>query len=425
MPSGTLRVGRTGKAVTVGVDKVLIGRDASCDLAIDDPEVSAIHAEVFVEDCPAGRRIVVRDCESLNGMFVHGVPVRELVLAKPTTFMVATTKIEFVLGTPKEVALTKREDFHGLVGADPKMRKVMDRAQKIAPTELSVLILGETGSGREVVARAIHAASPRASEPFVVVDCGSIPAALAESMLFGHERGAFTGAIDRSISPFLRAGRGTVFLDEFGELPLELQPKLLRALAERTVQSVGGTAPKRFEARIVAATRRDLPTESNEGKFRSDLYFRVAEITIELPPLRKRLADIPLLMKSILDDMGLIDAFDRISDQSMDWAMRHDWPGNVRELRNVVRAAVGLADEEGPIELFVHPSKGEGPGEGERAVGSSTQGDPRYTVMEKAYFRALHDEHRGNRSAMARASGLKRDTILKKLRRYAIGMGEK
>src|SRR5207237_1190689 len=225
-------------------------------------------------------------------------------------------------------------EFGPLVGTSPLMRAVFDKLKKAAPTELTCLITGETGSGKELVAQAIHMGSARANKPFVVVDCGAIPATLAESALFGHERGAFTGAVDKRISPFVEADGGTIFLDELGELPVDVQPKLLRALAEQRIKSVGSNSYRPVNVRVIAATRRDLVREVNAGTFRSDLYFRVAQLRIELPALRERTEDIPALVRKMITDLGDPTAYSRITNDSLERLMRHDWPGNVRELRN-------------------------------------------------------------------------------------------
>jgi len=200
-----------------------------------------------------------------------------------------------------------------------------------------VLILGETGRARSSSRRRIHQASkPARTSPSSSFDCGAIPPTLAEAALFGHERGAFTGAVDKRISPFVEADGGTIFLDELGELPVDVQPKLLRALAEQRVKSVGSNNYRPFNARIIAATRRDLVREVNAGTFRSDLYFRVAQLRVELPALRERLEDIPSLVRKMVLEIGDKNAYARITNDSLERLMRHDWPGNVRELRNVV-----------------------------------------------------------------------------------------
>ncbi len=177
----------------------------------------------------------------------------------------------------------------------------------------------------------------------MVVDCGSIPPTLAEATLFGHERGAFTGAVDKRLSPFVEADGGTIFLDELGELPLDVQPKLLRALAERRIKAVGGSNYREVDVRVLAATRRDLVRAVNSGGFRSDLYFRIAQVKIELPSLRHRMEDIPILVRRMLKDLGDEAAYERITNATLERLMRHDWPGNVRELRNAVAVAFALA----------------------------------------------------------------------------------
>ena len=214
---------------------------------------------------------------------------------------------------PEQVDIPEVAQFGPLVGVSQGMRAVFERCRKAAPTDLTVLILGETGCGKELVAAAIHQASSRANKPFVVVDCGAIPPTLAESALFGHERGAFTGAVDKRISPFVEADGGTIFLDELGELPVDVQPKLLRALAEQRIKSVGSNSYRPVNVRVIAATRRDLVREVNAGTFRSDLYFRVAQLRIELPALRERTEDIPALVRKMITDLGDPGAYNRIT----------------------------------------------------------------------------------------------------------------
>jgi transcriptional regulator with GAF, ATPase, and Fis domain len=380
VPAGTLRVGRDGPSARIGAEGVVIGRNPSCTLALADPKVSFLHAEVRVQD----GAIWVRD-RSLNGTYIHGVRVREFELTGPLAFHVGNTRIDFVPEAPSELVSPVGDEFHGLVGGDPAMRLVTQRIQRLATTALSVLILGETGTGKELVARAMHAASPRAKKPCVVVDCGAIPVPLAESILFGHEKGSFTGAIKTQVSPFVEADGGTIFLDELGELPPEIQAKLLRVLAERKVRSLGGKEFKAFDVRIVAATRRDLAAMVNDESFRSDLYFRIAQASIELPPLRARRADVPLLIKRALEDIGEGAAFDRVTDQSLEHATyHHDWPGNVRELRSAVEAAFGLADHGAEIDL----SKGILSLATKQKRTQSESKDWSWSASEKEYFRS-------------------------------------
>lgn len=236
--------------------------------------------------------------------------------------------------------------FGELYGQSKAMRAAFDLLGRAAPTDLAIVLLGETGTGKELAARVLHAESTRASGPFVVVDCGAIAATLIESELFGHERAAFTGAEKQRRGAFETAHRGTVFLDEIGELPLELQPKLLRVLERREVQRLGASRPTSVDVRIVCATHRDLASMVNEGTFREDLFFRLAEMVITLPPLRERRDDIPLLagviLKDLADNGGPAAS---ISDACMGLLTEHDWPGNVRQLRNVLRRAAVMSED--------------------------------------------------------------------------------
>ncbi len=290
-----------------------------------------------------------------------------------------------------------------------------------------MLVEGETGTGKELVAKAIHEGSSRRDRPFVVVDCGSIPLGLAESTLFGHVRGAFTGATDNRTSPFVLAEGGTVFLDELGELPLDTQPKLLRALAERRVQAVGGSGYAQFDARIVAATRRDLQRAVNDDAFRSDLYFRIAQMRITMPALRDRVEDIPGLVQFILERQGMKSTFKRIPRDSMAQLLRHDWPGNVRELANVVAVAVALADEGTPIDLAAH--LGASAPSPSRALGGEASTELPYHEakraaldhFEKTYFAVLADKTGGNIAEISRRAKLQRTHV----RRYLVAHGIK
>jgi len=229
-----------------------------------------------------------------------------------------------------------------IVGSSQGLRDVWNSVQMVAPTDSAVLIQGETGTGKELVARAIHEASPRRCGPYVRVNCAAIPAGLLESELFGHERGAFTGALSQTTGRFQLAHSGTLFLDEIGELPIELQPKLLRALQEQEFERVGGTRTIRVNIRIVAATNEDLPQMVKERRFRADLFYRLNVFPIAVPPLRERPSDIPLLVEHFV---GIASAkmgrrIERIPAETMEALMRYSWPGNVRELQNVIDRAV-------------------------------------------------------------------------------------
>ena len=356
--SGALHAIRGGNISVGGKDRPplplghvaqIVGRDESCDVVLADGKVSAVHLELVASE----RGVRVRDLGSRNGTFLGRTRIADATLTEPTTITVGETLLEFQPTRPERVKVDEAAEFGPLVGAAASMRDVFARCRQAAPTDLSVLILGETGCGKELVAAAIHGASQRAKRPFIVVDCGSIPPGLAESALFGHERGAYTNALASRESPFVEADGGTIFLDELGELPLDIQPKLLRALAEGRIKSVGSNKWRPVDVRVIAATRRDITREVNAGTFRSDLYFRVAQLRVELPPLRERVEDIPALVRRIAADLGAPDAYERIPTDALERLMRHDWPGNVRELRNVLSVALAFA-KDGPVDVAAH-----------------------------------------------------------------------
>ncbi len=424
---GRIRVTK-GDWVDVGTEPVIVGRNAACQIVVDDGKVSAVHAE-FVAT-PFGVRL--RDLGSRNGTWVGGVRVGDVFLSANTKVRVGEMEVFFEAMRPEKVAIPTIPQFGPLVGQSPPMRAIFDRLSKVAPTDLTVLIQGETGTGKELVAQAIHLASNRAKKPFVVVDCGSIPPTLAEATLFGHERGAFTGAVDKRLSPFEEAAGGTIFLDELGELPLEVQPKLLRALAERRVKSVGGNAYREVDVRVLAATRRDLVRAVNAGTFRSDLYFRVAQVKIEMMALRQRLEDIPVLVRRMLKDLGDETAYERVTTTTLERLMRHDWPGNVRELRNAVAVAFALGTEDEEIDVAAHlGALSEGPAATTAGAGNisvSFRGRPFQEAkrdvlarFERDYFAALADDSKGNVSEMARRAGMERAHVRAYLRRHGIG----
>ncbi|MBK8941259.1 MAG: sigma 54-interacting transcriptional regulator [Polyangiaceae bacterium] len=424
---GRIRVAK-GEWREVGTEPVIVGRNAACQIVLDDSKVSAVHAEFLAT--PTGVRL--RDLGSRNGTWVGGVRVADVYLSANTKVRVGESELFFEPLRPEKVAIAAIPAFGPLVGAGAPMRAIFDRLAKIAPTDLTVLIQGETGTGKELVAQAIHLASNRAKKPFVVVDCGSIPPTLAEATLFGHERGAYTGAVDKRLSPFEEAHGGTIFLDELGELPLEVQPKLLRALAERRIKSVGGSNYREVDVRVLAATRRDLVRAVNAGTFRSDLYFRVAQVKIEMMALRQRLEDIPVLVRKMLKDLGDESAIERITTITFERLMRHDWPGNVRELRNAVAVAFALASEEEELDIAAHlGALSESPaatsaGAGTIAVafrGRPFQEAKRDVLarFERDYFAALADDAKGNVSEMARRAGMERAHVRAYLRRHGIG----
>jgi len=331
-----------GRAYRGAARSVLIGSHASADLTLGDPFVSRVHARVDVEDIG----FILRDLGSTNGTRIMGTRIREALLDDGAVIELGSTRVRFSLLQERfRIELSSEDVFEGLVGRSVPMRELFALLGRVAPSESTILIEGETGTGKELVARAIHQRSRRAGKPFVVFDCGAVPGGLIESALFGHEKGAYTGA-DRSMpGVFERADGGTVFLDELGELAPELQPKLLRVLEQGEVRRVGATETTAVDVRVVAATHRDLERMVAEGRFREDLFYRLAVIRLRVPPLRERRDDIPLLAAHFARAMDAGETLTPSVLETMFADFRdRDLPGNVRELRNLVERAIVLAD---------------------------------------------------------------------------------
>jgi DNA-binding NtrC family response regulator len=324
-------------------DRCSIGSHPSNDLVIDDPTVSRFHCEVRVD--ASGAR--VRDLKSLNGTILDGIFIVEAFARGGSVLRLGRAALSFQLTSKhNQLPVSSADSFGGLVGASIAMRQCFALMERSAASDVTVLLEGETGTGKGVAAEAIHRAGARRDQPFVVVDCGAISGNLLESELFGHEKGAFTGAVSRRIGAFEEASGGTVFLDEIGELPSEVQPKLLRALESRQVRRVGSNTYQPVDVRLIAATNRDLRTEVNAGRFRPDLYFRLAVLKIVLPPLRERPEDLPLLVERMLAALAVADeAAAPLRDPAFLDALAHSaWPGNGRELRNHLQRCLVLQD---------------------------------------------------------------------------------
>lgn len=402
-----------GRCVRIGPDTVTVGRGEFCQLELSDPLVSASHCELR----PSARGVHLRDLDSTNGTRIGGVLVREAFLEERAVLRLGDTELRFEPDAQPQLLGGQAESFGPLVGSSPAMRRLYDVLEAVAPTELSVLVTAETGSGKELVAQALHASSLRRKGPFVVVDCGALPSTLAESILFGHEKGSFTGALQRRPGAFREAHGGTIFLDELGELPEEVQPKLLRVAAERSVKRVGATEYEPVDVRIIAATRRDLRREMNARRFREDLYFRLAQVRLELPPLRERLGDIPLLVAQACQRVGRPDAARHVLGHIEARFRNYDWPGNVRELMNVasVLASIGDRGNDGVLERVLPL---------ERATSAGAL-DARQFVeakrsFEEQYFRGLLDATEGNISEIARRCGLARHQVRAHLRKLGL-----
>jgi len=303
-----------------------------------------------------------------------------------------------------------------VIAVSRAMTEVLSIIGRLAPTDVTVALTGETGTGKDVFAHMVHDLSPRAARPFIVFDCGAVPANLVESELFGHERGAFTGAHAEHAGAFERAQGGTLFLDEIGELPLDLQPRLLRALDNHAVRRVGGTTDRRVDVRIVAATNRDLGALVSAKQFRQDLYFRLAAAIVHLPPLRDRLDDLPLLVPRLLRDLGREETV--IPEATIAALRAHTWPGNVRELKNVLATALALmggpgAPEPRHLRFVASPSE-------ETALDRLPLGGHSLVALERAAIRQTLLTARGNKVHAAKALGIAPSTLYEKLKKYGL-----
>jgi DNA-binding NtrC family response regulator len=321
-----------------------IGSAATNDVVLADPTTSRFHCSIQREK---GRWRVV-DSASTNGTRLDGVRILAAELEGQAALAIGDCLLRVREDRPERASVPRVSGFGSLIGASAVMQRLFTTLDRVASADIDVLINGESGTGKELVATEIVQRSARAQAPLVVVDCGSISPTLVESQLFGHVRGAFTGADRDHEGAFEAADGGTVFLDEIGELPLELQPKLLRVLEQREVRRVGSSKVRRVDVRVIAATHRELEREVNRGRFRDDLFYRLAKVTVRVPPLRDRIEDIAELVTSFLVAFGRRDGGRLFSPEVLAEMQRHDWPGNVRELRNYVERSVVLDDTSPP-----------------------------------------------------------------------------
>jgi DNA-binding NtrC family response regulator len=397
-----------------------IGTHSTNDLVLRDPSVSRFHCKLTCGD--KGWRL--QDSGSLNGTMLDGVRVRDADLAGEGILALGDCLVHVSgLEPASEISIPNIASFGSLTGTSVAMRKLFAALEKVAASDINVLIEGESGTGKELVASEIFQRGPRAENAFVIVDCGAISPSLVESELFGHVRGAFTGADRDRVGAFEAANGGTVFLDEIGELPLELQPKLLRAIEAREIRRVGETRARKVDVRVIAATNRDLDREVNKGRFREDLYFRLAVMVVHVPSLRDRLEDLPALVRSFLTSLGVAPADQRglFSPSVLADLGDHDWPGNVRELRNYVERSVVLK-EALPAARKRHPTSAgtseSGPasesspasesGAASERVPFKLAKDAVVDAFERSYLAALLESAGGNISKAARNGGMDR-----------------
>jgi transcriptional regulator with GAF, ATPase, and Fis domain len=406
-----------GSVANLGGPEIRIGSGTGADVLLADTTVSRHHLTLKVE--PGGVRVV--DAGSRNGTTVDGVRVFDAYARTDSLIGLGNTMLRLqVLSDVVELPLSSRDRFGGLLGSSIAMRRVFTVLERVAPSDDTVLLEGETGTGKEIAAEAIHEESARAAGPYVVFDCSAVAANLIDSELFGHLRGAFTGATGDREGAFENADGGTLFLDEVGELPIDLQPKLLRALERLEVRRLGSNTPRRVDVRIIAATNRNLAEEVSRGRFREDLLYRLAVVRVALPPLRERLEDIPMLATHFAHALrrGRPEALD---ERSLRALMNRAWPGNVRELRNAVARTLSLGAPDGPASGGEPPASLSSPPD--LAVPLMEARDQLAARFEEAYLREALRRAGGSAVKAAELAGVNRKFMQRAMKRYGLRGG--
>jgi transcriptional regulator with GAF, ATPase, and Fis domain len=405
-------------------DVVRVGASRDNDLVIEHETVSRNHFEIRVTE----EGHLIRDLKSTNGTDVEGCRIVEAYLHPGSRIGAGEVVLVFQpLRERVEVPLSPHNCFGAMLGKSLKMRALFHMAERVASRDTTVMISGETGTGKGLLAEEIQMHSPRREHPFVVVDCSTIPSHLMETELFGHVKGAFTGAVSSRAGAFEEAHKGTIFFDEIGELPSSLQPKLLRVLEKREVKRVGKTETKSVDVRIIAATNRELKAEVEAGRFREDLFFRLSVFELKIPPLRDRKEDIQHLAKEFLSTLQG-EGERKFGDDALRFLSSHDWPGNVRELRNVIERVVHLVDEKviDAPSIMSTSITGVGPAPDTDSWG----GRGKYSfqkareMAENEYLVDLLRRHGFNVSAAAKTAEIHRQSLHRLLRKHGINASE-
>jgi DNA-binding NtrC family response regulator len=400
---------------------VVIGTEKTCDVVLTDTFVSRRHCSV----APHAQGFAITDLGSRNGTVIDGVAVGKVVAPPGVALRIGKTLVQLMPADEVlDIPPSQNDQFGGLYGGSQAMRRVFAVLERASKSNAPVLFLGESGTGKELMARGIHDASPRRDGPFVVFDCGASTETLIESDLFGHTKGAFTGAASDRQGAFAAAHGGTLFLDEIGDLPVNLQPKLLRLLEAGEVIPLGGRKSERYDVRVVAATHRDVFGEVARGGFRGDLYYRLAVVEVHVPPLRQRIEDLPRLIAMFLERAGAPHLARQVGGAAVEKLQRYHWPGNVRELRNVITRAVALAgpdDDFQSLPFVLRPTAAAPEVATARADRPFHEAkDEVVARFEREYLTDLVARANGNLSQAARIAGLERKFLYKLLERAGL-----
>ncbi len=404
-----------GKSWALDERGLTLGANASNDIVLDDPYVSGFHARVYMKD----DRPMVEDVGSRNGVFLGEQKIQAAEATAGAQIRVGQTVMLVAEQNPEQTTTQSGRQSGQMIGKSESIDKLRKVLRRVAASDIPVLLTGETGTGKEVAATLVAELSARSSKPLIVINCGALTRDLVESELFGHEKGAFTGANERKVGAFEAANGGTLFLDEIGELPLDMQPKLLRALENSEVRRLGSPKSFHVDVRIVAATNRKLEEEVAAGRFREDLLHRLNIVTVELPPLRQRVSDIEELAMHFVGAFSPGGETVALAPAALEKLKGHVWPGNIRELRNTIQRAVlmRMGDAVEQEDITFAPSSFE-----HRAAVSEALTSRTLAELEKEAITTELIRHKGNKKEAAAALGVSRSTIHRKIEDYGIDL---
>lgn len=416
-----------GKEFILTRPLIRVGTRKENEIALKDETMSREHFSIRQHK----EGYSLHDEGSLNGVFINGIRVKEAFLTSGSVIRAGKTEMKFLpMDETFEVVPSKKTRFVDLIGGSTAMRKIYTIIEKVAPSDVTVIIEGESGTGKELIAAAIHAKSKRNKKDFIVFDCSAVAENLIESELFGHEKGSFTGATGLRHGAFELADKGTIFLDEIGELNIEMQPKLLRVLESRTIRRVGGDRPIPVDVRVVAATNRNLENEVKKGNFREDLFYRLNVVPIYLPPLRKRKEDIPAIVDHFIkthNEQNPERAAEGISSSAMELLLSYEWPGNVRELRNTISRALSFMEssqimpDDIPERIRIPVAKAELDIRDD--LGFKDAKEAWIASFEKQYLAEVLQRNSYNISAAAKEAGIDRKSVQRLIKKYGLNVG--